>query len=110
MAQLRSGRQIRKLWVLSLTGAGLIGLFNYRQALTGMHKVDGVICVLFGLYLCAHPAAYMLDILFFWRNTEERFASTRSAFLWAALNLLVLLTGWFVIFLGTMRLVDKAGY
>jgi hypothetical protein len=109
MDRLRSGRHIRKLWMLSLAGAGFVGLIKYRQALTGMHELDGILCMLFGLYLCAHPAAYMLDVLFYWRNTEERFSSPRSAILWAALNILVLLIGWFVIFLGTTRLVDKAG-
>jgi hypothetical protein len=108
MDQLRSGRHIRKLWVLSLTGAAFIGLFHYRQALTGMHKVDGVICVMLGLYLCTHPAAYALDMLFFERNAGQRFSSARSAVLWAALNMLVLLTGWFIIFIGTTRLVDRA--
>ena len=107
MNRLRSERQIKKLQVLSLTGACVIGLFHYRPALTGVQRLDGIICILFGLYLCAHPAAYMLDILFFWRGTEARFASTRSAAVWAAMNMLVLLTGWFIIFLGTMRLIAR---
>ena len=81
-----------------MAGAGVIGLFHYRPVITGMHTLDGIVCVLLGLYLCAHPAAYVLDLLFFDRKIEERFSSAWNAVLWAALNMLVLLIGWLVIF------------
>ncbi|NJD56619.1 MAG: hypothetical protein FIA94_09485 [Nitrospirae bacterium] len=109
MEQFSSKSHVRKLWALTLIGFAFISWISYHHALTGMHKVDGIICVLLGLFLCAHPAAYVLDIFFFSRSTGRQFPSNVSAALWVALNSLVLMIGWFIIFIGTTHLADRAG-
>ncbi len=102
------GRNAKKLWILVLLGMALSSLLHYRVTLTGLDNLDGILSVVFGLYSCSHPAANMVDLLFFRRGGGFRFPSNRSAVLWLILNLLVLLTGWMVIFLGTTRLVCRS--
>ncbi len=101
-------RNIKMLWTLILLGTAYCGLIYYRGALIGPTKVDGIIGVLLGLYVCSHPAANVVDMLFFGRDTRNQFSPKRSILLWLALNILVLLIGWMVIFVGTTRLVGKA--
>jgi hypothetical protein len=108
MDQNRSGRNIKTLWAQILLGIAYSSLLYYRHTLTGSNKVDGFLSVLLGLYICSHPAANALDMFFFRRGTQRQFPSIWSAILWLALNMLVLMVGWFVIFVGTMRLVGRA--
>ena len=102
------GRNSQKLWALILLGIVFSGLLYCRITLTGADSLDGILSVLFGLYICSHPAANMVDLLFFRRGGGFRFPSSRSAALWLILNLLVLLIGWAVIFLGTTRLICRS--
>ncbi|HYQ47918.1 MAG TPA: hypothetical protein VEP69_02525 [Thermodesulfovibrionales bacterium] len=108
MDQFRSKRHIRKLLVLTIAGLAFIGWLSYHHTLIGAPKADGTICVLFGLFLCAHPAAYVLDMFFFSRSAGRQFSSGFSAALWAALNMLVLVIGWFIIFIGTTQLAERS--
>ncbi len=64
--------------------------------------------MVFGLYISSHPAAFIVDLLFFRRSTVNGFSSNRSLVLWLMLNLLVLLVGWLVIFIGTTLLIGRA--
>ena len=107
MDQHRRGRNIKTLWLLVLLGIAYSSLFYYQRTLTGANNVDGIIGVLFGLYICSHPAANVVDMLFFGRGARRPFSSRRSAVLWLALNMLVLLIGWIVIFVGTTRFIGK---
>jgi len=107
MDQHRRGLNI-KVWVLVLLGIAYSGVLYYQTTLTGTNNVDGIIGVLLGLYLCSHPAANVVDMLFFGGRDRRQFSSRRSAVLWLALNMLVLLIGWIVIFVGTTRLVGRA--
>jgi len=107
MEQHRRGRNIKMLWVLIPLGVAYSGLLYYQRTLTGMDDVDGIIGVLLGLYICSHPAANVVDMLFFRQGSRHAFSSRRSAVLWLALNTLVLLIGWIVIFLGTTSLFGK---
>jgi len=102
------GRNTKKLWALVLLGIALSCFLYYRITLTGRDSLDGVIAVLLGLYTCSHPAANMVDLFFFRRFGGFRFPSSRSAAFWLMLNLLVLLIGWAVIFLGTTRLICRS--
>src|SRR4030042_197159 len=101
MDQHRRGRNIKTLWALVLLGIAYSSLLYYQRTLTGTNNVDGIIGVLLGLYICSHPAANVVDMLFFGRGVRGQFSSRRSAVLWLALNMLVLLIGWIVIFVGT---------
>ena len=107
MDQQKSGRNIKKLWALILLGIVYSSLLYYRRTLTGRPKVDGIIGVLLGLYICSHPVANVLDMFFFGRGTFRQFSSRWSAVFWFALNMIVILIGWFVIFVGTTQLVGR---
>ena len=68
--------------------------------------LDGIIGLAFGLYVCSHPAANAVSMLFFERQSLRQVSSGWSAVQWLALNLLTLLAGWMVVFIGITRLVD----
>jgi hypothetical protein len=70
--------------------------------------LDGSLGVILGLYICSHPAANAVDMLFFERYNLRQISSEWSGVGWLALNALVLLAGWMVIFIGLTRLVDRA--
>ena len=95
------------LWVLILVGSIYSGFIVYQGTLTGANNVDGLIGVVFGLYICSHPAANLVDMLFFRRETRRDLWTKRSVLLWLAFNLLVLMVGWTVIFVGTTRLIGR---
>ena len=101
-------RKITFLLGLTLTGLVYSGWLQFLGTLTGTDRGDGIIGAVFGLYVCSHPAAFIVDLLFFRRSTFSGFSSSRSLVLWLMLNLLVLLVGWFVIFVGTVRLIGRA--
>jgi ABC-type enterochelin transport system permease subunit len=83
--------------------------FQQRQTLTGNSTVDGSVTVLLGLYICSRPAGNAIDLFFFERNSSHRSTAGWSSLSWLALNVLTLLMGWVVIYLGTMRLTSRAG-
>jgi len=59
--------QERKItFLLAITLGGLVysGWVQFLGTLTGTNQVDGIIGVVFGLYICSHPAAFMVDLLF----------------------------------------------
>jgi hypothetical protein len=107
MNQQRSRRNIKKLWALILLGIAYSSLLYYQRTLTGTNKVDGIIGVLLGLYICSHPVANVLDMFFFEPGTLRQFSSRWAAIFWLVLNMIVFLIGWFVIFVGTTRLVGR---
>jgi hypothetical protein len=104
MSPPKRNRNYRTLWVLM--GAALVFsvLFAFRQPLIISNKVDGLIAVVFGLYICSHPAANYLDMLLYRRSSLYQPGTPRAELVWLGFNLLVLLIGWFVIFMGTTRL------
>ena len=108
MDRLRRGRNVTMLWALVLIGIVYSGFLNYQRTLTGADNLDGIIGVLLGLYICSHPAANVVDMLFFRRGAQRQSSSRGSAVLWLSLNTLVLLIGWLVIFVGTTRLIGRA--
>ena len=104
----RHKRKITILWALTLPGLAYSGWLQFHGALTGTDRVDGSLGVVFGLYISSHPAAFIVDLLFFRRSTVNGFSLDHSLVLWFILNLLVLLVGWLVIFIGTTRLIGRA--
>ena len=100
-------RNVQVLWML--IGCAIVYgvLLRYLPMLTGIRMLDGGIGVALGLYICAHPAANAVNMLFFERDTLRQASSEWSVVGWLALNLLVLLAGWVVIFLGLTRLVEQ---
>jgi hypothetical protein len=106
--QRRHRRNSKTLWGLILVAIAYSGLLGFLQTLTGIAMLDGSIGVAIGLYICAHPAANAVNILFFERDAL-RHISEWSVVRWLGLNLLVLLAGWMVIFIGLRRLFYTAG-
>lgn len=92
------------LWGLILLALAYAGLFRYLHTLTGVTMLDGSIGLALGLYICAHPAANAVDMLFFERDALDQMPAW-AVVRWLALNLLVLLAGWMVVFLALRRLV-----
>ena len=108
MRERQRGRNVKKMWALVLVAIAYCGWFYFQRTLTGSEILDGSIGVVLGLYISAHPAANMLDMLFFARQGGRDDASLRSTLLWIALNVLVVWCGWNVIFVGTTRYVSRA--
>ena len=96
------------LLVLVVLGIAYGSLLYSRRTLTGMYNWDGIIGVVLGLYICSHPAANLIDMLFYRRGIYYQFSSKRSVFWWLTLNVLVLLVSGVVIFIGTTRLIGSA--
>ena len=101
-----TGRNIKTMWAMAAIGSACGAMLYGYGTLTGRDEVDGIIAVVLGLYICSHPAAHLVDLLFFRRGFRPKFSSGRPL-LWLALNLLVLWIGWFVIFVGTTRLIGR---
>lgn len=108
MDQQQRNRHIITLSILAVLGIAYSGLFYSERGLTGMNHLDGIIGVVFGLYICSHPAANLVDMLFYKRTIRHPFSSKRSIVLWLLLNMLVLLVGGVVIFIGTTRFIGRA--
>jgi len=83
--------------------------FQQRQILTGNPTLDGALSVLLGLYICSRPAGNAIDLLFLERGSFHSFVSHWASIRWLALNILTLLMGWIVIYLGTTHLTSRAG-
>jgi hypothetical protein len=99
------GRNTAILWGMILLAVVYAVLLRSLRTVTGMSSLEGSIGLALGLYICAHPAANAVNLLFFERDAL-RHITEWSLVRWLALNLAVLLAGWMVIFLGLRRLVE----
>jgi hypothetical protein len=99
-------RNARVLWGMILLALAYNSLLRYLSTLTGSDLLDGSIGVALGLYICSHPAANAIKMLFFERDALRQMPEW-SVIRWLALNLLVLLAGWMVIFAGLRELVGQ---
>lgn len=79
--------------------AWLISLHSW----TGARRVDGMIGVLFGLYICSHPSANFLDLLIYRHSSLNQDLAGRPLALWLTLNLVTFLVGWGVFVIGTTQ-------
>ncbi len=102
-------RALKIAWLCLLVTVAMAysSLLNLQQTLTGANKSDGIMGVLLGLFICAQPAANILEALLFGRLTQYQEPSRMSALTWWSLNVLVLLTGWMVIIVGMTRFAVK---
>ena len=108
MGQQGRGRNTRVLWGMVLLAFAYGAMLHYLATITGVRFLDGVIGVAIGLYICSHPAANAVDILFFDRYFLQQISSNWSGLWWLGLNGLVMFAGWLVIVSGTARLVGGA--
>jgi hypothetical protein len=107
MDQQRHRLKIMMLWVLVVLGIAYSSLLYTQPTLTGQNDLDGIIGVVLGLYICSHPAANLVDMLFYRGGIRYPVSSGRSALLWLALNVSVLLIGGLAIFVGTTRFIGR---
>jgi hypothetical protein len=103
------GAKTNLLWTLILLGIAYSSLARYLSALIEGSPVSGAVGVVLGLYICSHPAAFAVDLLFFRRWTGGRFLSRKSDIVGVVLNMVCLMVGWLVIFIGTTQLVGRVG-
>jgi D-alanyl-lipoteichoic acid acyltransferase DltB (MBOAT superfamily) len=96
-------------WLWTLIGAaGAYGGWEYLlPPRTAGSTVDAVVGVLLGLYICSHPAANGIDLIFAQRGAIQRMTSEWSGMRWLALNFLVMLIGWMVLVVGVSRLMGR---
>jgi len=95
------------LSVLAALGIAYSTLLYFQPALMGRYPLDGIVGVVLGLYISSHPAANLMDMLFYRRGIRYRFSSRRSVVLWLSLNVLVLLVSGIVVFVGTTRWITR---
>lgn len=91
--------------ILLAIAYGVLILLLFAPA--GYDRLAGIIGVLLGLYICSHPAANAVDMLFFEWGAVRQLSKNWSGIGWLALNFLVLLAGWIVIVIGTTRLTAR---
>ncbi len=97
----------RNYWILALMllfAWGIQSFFDAGGTVTGYNARDGVIIILAGLYICTHPAANLLEMLFAGRYGPHQETPWYSSLFWLALNTLVLVAGFVILLLGTTRL------
>jgi hypothetical protein len=98
------------MWMLVVLACVYLGWLSYLGTLTGWPTLDGILGVMLGLYICSHPAANAVNLLFFERQAWYELSSEWSGVAWLALNVLVLFCGWLVITLGAARLAATAAW
>jgi hypothetical protein len=91
------------LSALLVPAGGYLAWQYFWPFATGQYRVDGIVGVLTGLYICSYPAANGIDLIFAERGNIKRIFSRKSGFVWLSLNALVMLVGWFVIVIGASR-------
>ncbi len=79
------------------------GLLYFGGTLTGTARLDGIVGVVLGLFICSHPSANVVDVLIFGRILGRQGMSKRTYILWWVLNVVVLIVGFIVIVSGTTR-------
>lgn len=93
----RSSFSLCVFMVLALFYGGIMLAFS---PLTPEVRLDGAVGVILGLYVCSHPAANVLDLLFSDGGVSRQRPSEQQGILWYILNFLVLLSGWFAVLVG----------
>ena len=79
------------------------GLLLTLSPFTDEIPIDGAIGAVLGLYVCSHPAANVLDLLFSDGGASRQRSSDEHGIVWYVLNLLVLMAGWFAVWVGLTR-------
>jgi hypothetical protein len=89
-------------WLLLLASA-YSGLLYIQISPTGVYRLDGTIGVVMGIYICAHPAANVLDFILYGRHLLLEKIAIRPMVLWWLLNSVVMFLGLLVFVLGLLR-------
>ena len=97
----------RLLLLLIPAVAYLVWASSFRT-LGSVSITDGTIGVLLGLYICSHPAANGIELLFLERGGLRRVTAQWNGVGWLALNLLILVVGWLVLVVGTTQFTAQS--
>ena len=92
-------------WLLALAVA-YSTLLQVHFSLTGANRLDGTIGVIMGIYVCAHPAANVLDFFLYGKHLLLEKITIRPMLVWWMLNSLVMFLGLLVFVLGLLRFSD----
>jgi uncharacterized membrane protein len=101
----RRGGNTKALWASVVIGVAYLMLVDHLPTQAYSNLLRGSIGVILGLYICSHPAANVVNILFFNRGDLRQTSSRWSGLGWVVLNVSVVLLGWLVITSGMTRLV-----
>ena len=96
-------RSLTRLWLVTLLGLVYAAIFFLRPLLLGRPLLAGSLGVLLGLYICSHPAANGIDMLFLGRRGHYVDRSSQAETIWLLVNFVVLLVGLIVIIIGATR-------
>jgi hypothetical protein len=96
-------RRIISLLILTLPTFAYIIIASKSSVLTGQNRIDGIIGVLLGLYMCSLAAADLVDMLF----TRWPRISKVTSLQWLAINSAFVLLGIAVIIVGTTRFTTR---
>jgi hypothetical protein len=91
-------RSIIMLLGLILAAVIYSGILYSRPTFAAARWDEGVLGVMLGLFTCSRPAAHLLDLLY-----QAHYAGPPKLWVWLALNLLALLVGVIVVFMGVMQ-------
>ena len=97
----------RPLWVQILLALAYCAPIGLVGTLTHNAVLDGLVGGLLGLVICSLPARNTVDPLFANRFALQQVWSTWAGRRWLALNALVLLAGWLVLFFGMISLIGS---
>jgi hypothetical protein len=92
-----------RMWILLMVAAVYLWWIFYLPDISGGTLFDGSIGVVLGLYICSHPAANGIDLLFLQRGAFRRVVKESSGVAWLLLNAMVMFVGWVVIVIGASR-------
>ncbi len=102
MNQNLRGYSLKRSVELLLLAFVYCALILILHTITGYRQVDGTLGIVLGLFICSHPTGNVLDLLIYKRNILQP-----NGWSWA-INFLVLLIGWMVIFLGATQYIIGA--
>ena len=97
-----------RLFVLLVPAAAYLAWAGYFRPFDQVSIVDGSIGVLLGLFICSHPAANGIELMFLRQGALRRVAARWNGVGWLVLNLIVLLVGWAVLVVGTTQFTTRA--
>ena len=101
------GRKIRWLWAMVVLAVAYSCLLFFLGTLTGAMAADGVIGIILGLYISSHPAANMIDMMYYDRAALHELSKEWSGLGWLTLNLMTMICGWIVLVIGIVRVVGR---
>jgi hypothetical protein len=94
----RRARSIGLLLGLILLAVITSGIMYTRSVFGPPDWIEGTLGVMLGLFICSRPAAHLLDLLY-----QPHYSGPPKLWIWLTLNLLTLLVGVIVVFLGVMH-------